>query len=101
MELKRRNVNTTQSTDRQVKFLKDRGYGDFTAIVRIAIDRMYNQERSFDEMAGKDMVYCDKCGAEYNRLHYPNGHPCDPEDLRQIERDRKADEEVRKGGHRK
>lgn len=44
MALRRRNVNTTEATDRQVEALKTLGFGDFTAITRTAIDRMYNQE---------------------------------------------------------
>ena len=48
---------------------------------------------------GKNYVYCDKCGEEYNTFGPGPGHKCDPKVLKQIERDRKADEEVRKSGN--
>jgi hypothetical protein len=37
-------VQLTESTQRQVAALTDLGFGTFTDIARIAIDRMYNQE---------------------------------------------------------
>ena len=39
-------VQITEATDRQVKLLSQNGYGTFTDIVRIAIDRMFQQEVS-------------------------------------------------------
>jgi hypothetical protein len=37
-------VQITEATDRQVKAIQDAGFGTFTDIVRIAIDRMHNTE---------------------------------------------------------
>lgn len=93
--MRRTTINLTKAQDRQIEYLQGRGYGGFTQIVRTALERMYYQERS-QIVAGKDMRHCATCGEEYDALRHPNGHPCDPEILRQIERDRKADEEVRK-----
>jgi len=37
-------VQLTEATERQADALRARGFGTFTDIVRLAIDRMYNQE---------------------------------------------------------
>jgi len=37
-------VQITDATDRQVNWLQSAGFGTFTDIVRLAVDRMYNQE---------------------------------------------------------
>lgn len=37
-------IQVTKATDQQVELLKQRGFGSFTDIVRIAIDRMAQQE---------------------------------------------------------
>lgn len=37
-------IQLTEATDRQVAALKTAGYGSLTDIIRIAIDRMYQQE---------------------------------------------------------
>jgi len=37
-------IQLTEATERQVAFLQERGFGTFTDIVRIAIDRMHTQE---------------------------------------------------------
>lgn len=42
--IRRTTVNLTQATDRQVEALQEAGFGSFTEIVRIAIDRMYRDE---------------------------------------------------------
>jgi hypothetical protein len=52
--MRRRNVNTTEATDRQVEALKAQGFGDFTAIVRAAIDRMYREETGGKAMGEHD-----------------------------------------------
>jgi hypothetical protein len=93
--MRRTTTNLTEAQDAQIKYLQGCGYGDFTQIIRTALDRMYMQERA-SVVVGRDMVCCDTCGAEYDRLRYPHGHPCDPADLRQIERDRQTDAEVRR-----
>lgn len=36
-------VQLTEATERQIDYLKERGYGTFTDIARLAIDRMYLQ----------------------------------------------------------
>jgi len=38
-------IQLTEATERQVETLKTRGFGTFTDIVRIAVDRMYIEER--------------------------------------------------------
>jgi len=37
-------IQLTEATDRQVKALTEQGFGTFTDVVRIAIDRMYRTE---------------------------------------------------------
>ena len=37
-------LQLTEATERQVKALRGKGYGSFTDIARIAIDRMYREE---------------------------------------------------------
>jgi hypothetical protein len=44
--IRRTTVNLTKATDRQVADLKAAGFGDFTSIVRVAVDRMHSQERN-------------------------------------------------------
>ena len=37
-------VQLTEATEKQIDWLKGIGYGNFTDIARIAIDRMYREE---------------------------------------------------------
>jgi len=37
-------VQLTEATEQQIQWLKNEGYGTFTDITRIAIDRMYREE---------------------------------------------------------
>lgn len=46
--MRRTTINLSEATDRQIEFLARRGFGSFTQIVRLAIDRMYAKE--FEEM---------------------------------------------------
>jgi 4-hydroxy-3-methylbut-2-en-1-yl diphosphate synthase IspG/GcpE len=42
--VKQTSVQLTDATIKQVKKLKELGFGTFTNIVRVAIDRMYREE---------------------------------------------------------
>jgi len=42
--MRRTTINLTEATDRQIEYLEERGYGSFSKIVRLAIDRMYRAE---------------------------------------------------------
>lgn len=37
-------IQLTEATKRQIEALKAKGFGSFTEIVRVAIDRMFQQE---------------------------------------------------------
>jgi len=54
--IRRTTVNLTKATERQVETLKGRGFGTFTDIVRISIDRMYREEMGgqMKEMCGEE-----------------------------------------------
>ena len=59
--IRRTTVNLTQATERQVKALTAQGFGTFTDVVRIAIDRMYRtetrkQETAMDEIKSIEIV---------------------------------------------
>ena len=53
--MRRTTINLTEATDRQIKYLKEYGFGSFSQVVRIAIDRMYREEMKAMEFA-KDMA---------------------------------------------
>jgi hypothetical protein len=62
---KQTSVQLTPNTKRQVQWLQEHGYGSFTDIVRIAIDRLYIAERPSDAdllRLGSDNVKCATCG---------------------------------------
>ena len=44
-DVRQTSIQITKATDKQVEHLKALGYGAFTDIVRLAIDRMFNLER--------------------------------------------------------
>lgn len=44
-------IQLTEATERQANALRARGFGTFTDVVRISIDRMYNQG-----IGGKEMI---------------------------------------------
>jgi hypothetical protein len=47
-------IQLTEATERQANALRARGFGTFTDVVRISIDRMYNQETGGREMETQD-----------------------------------------------
>lgn len=47
-------IQLTEATDRQVKALTEQGFGTFTDIVRIAIDRMYTETRKQEAQEMKE-----------------------------------------------
>ena len=49
-------IQLTEATERQANALRARGFGTFTDVVRISIDRMYNQETGGREMETEDRV---------------------------------------------
>lgn len=53
--IRRTTVNLTQATERQIEALKAQGFGTFTDVVRIAIDRMYRTETRKQEAREMDM----------------------------------------------
>jgi hypothetical protein len=57
-KVRQTSVQLTVATDRQVERLQDWGYGGFTDIVRIAIDRMFRQEAAYfcDSKADPDEI---------------------------------------------
>lgn len=46
-KVRKSSVSLTLATDRQVERLQEWGYGTFTDIVRIGIDRMFKQEAAY------------------------------------------------------
>lgn len=52
-------IQLTEATEQQVASLRERGFGTFTDIVRIAIDRMYTQETAI-------MKHCPFCGRSFD-----------------------------------
>ena len=49
MTRKQTSLQLTEATQRQVRELEALGFGSFTDIVRLAIDRMYQQEAAHDD----------------------------------------------------
>ena len=52
-------IQLTEATEQQVAFLREQGFGTFTDIVRIAIDRMHTQESAM-------MRQCPHCGRSFD-----------------------------------
>lgn len=52
--MRRTTINLTEATDRQIEYLKECGYGSFTQIVRLAVDRMYRKEMEMERIAKKE-----------------------------------------------
>jgi hypothetical protein len=48
--MRRTTINITKATDRQISYLQAKGFGSFTEVCRLAIDRMYQQEKGTDPM---------------------------------------------------
>ena len=42
--MRRTTINLSEATDRQIEYLQERGFGSFTQIVRLAVDRMHREE---------------------------------------------------------
>ena len=66
-------IQLTEATERQVDTLKQEGFGTFTDIVRIAIDRMYREEREMDikskahKADSQYTVYLSEVDADYDQ----------------------------------
>jgi hypothetical protein len=77
-------VQITEATERQVELLKQYGFGSFTDIVRIAIDRMYRDE--LEALEGKlpdnPVAYIEIEYSEDGMFGGSDGEPRDGYDLR-------------------
>jgi len=87
--MRRTTINLTEATDRQIEYLKERGYGSFTQIVRLAVDRMYRKEansmakcnhpkeaRQFSEDGL--LEFCRECGVvicDHHKRKFGKPHP--------------------------
>lgn len=49
-------IQLTAATEHQIESLKAAGFGSFTDIVRLAVDRMYNQEVRMDTTVTGDRI---------------------------------------------
>lgn len=67
-------VQVTEATDRQVKALTAQGFGTFTDVVRIAIDRMYRTETRKQEAREMDKLAEDIYGAVYGEIDSKTFH---------------------------
>ena len=86
--MRRTTVNLTEATDRQIEYLKGRGFGSFTQIIRLAIDRMYRKEADTMECNHPEearrfsedglLEFCTECGAmicDHHKRKFGTPHP--------------------------